>query len=164
MAQLEAINQQVARETILKLQQQTEQILESQNGLMQRLGDRLSANSSVYQPEQLSLDFSTYLRDFNYLDYIAVLNMKGDVHYSAAQSPELNKWYDTNLVSENGLLSKLLNNNKDLKISLYYNEQIDKTFFKVKLPQPNALKVSEVIASINFKKIMQSSIPLVGQF
>ncbi len=161
MAQLEAINQQVAKETVLKLQQQTKQILESQSGLMQRLGDRLSANKSVYQPEQLSLDFSTYLRDFNYLDYIAVLNMTGSVHYSSAQSPKIKEWYDTYLVSEYAQLSNQLNSENNLNVSFYYNEQIDKTFFKVKIPQPNALDVSEVIASINFRKIMQSSIPLI---
>lgn len=161
MAQLEATNQQVARETILKLQQQTEQILKSQNGLMQRLGDRLSSNKSVYQPEQLSLDFSTYLRDFDYLDYISVLNTTGNVHYSAAQSPDLKNRYDTYLFSKHDFIFKSLENKKNLNVSFYYNEQLDQTLFKVKLPQPNALDVSEVIAVINFKKIMQSTTPLI---
>jgi diguanylate cyclase (GGDEF)-like protein/PAS domain S-box-containing protein len=161
MQQIEVANQKVVKETVLKFQQQTELTLEGHTGLMKRLADRLSATNMTYLPHQLSLDIDTYLRDFSYLDYIAVMDKQGKVYYSAAQSNPIKQWYDTYLVSEQALLSTHLNSPDNERVSYYYNDQIDHTFVKVKLPQPNALGLSSVMAGINFKHVMQSTIPLI---
>tara|TARA_R110001583_G_scaffold85458_2_gene223890 strand:- start:3026 stop:7765 length:4740 start_codon:yes stop_codon:yes gene_type:complete len=161
MHQLEVSNQKIIKETILKFQQQTEQLLERQKGLMERLGDRISVSNVTYQPQQLSLDLSTYLRDFNYLDYIAVLDKMGNVYYSAGQSEVIKQWYDIYLVSEYPLLFKGPNAKAPENVSFYYNDQIDHTFVRVQLPQPNALGLSTIIAGINFKTVMQSTIPVI---
>ncbi|AZG35471.1 bifunctional diguanylate cyclase/phosphodiesterase [Shewanella psychromarinicola] len=161
MHQLEVSNQKIVNQTILKFQQQTEQLLDRQKGLMARLGDRLSLSNVTYQPQQLSLDLNTYLRDFNYFDYIAVLDNIGNVYYSAAQSKAIKQWYDRYLVSEYPLLSTRANSRAPEDISFYYNDEIDYTFVRVQLSQPNAFDLSTIIAGINFKQVMQSTIPFI---
>jgi diguanylate cyclase (GGDEF)-like protein/PAS domain S-box-containing protein len=161
MHQLEVSNQKIIKETILKFQQQTAQLLERQKGLMQRLGSRLSVSNVTDQPQQLSFDLSTYLRDFTYLDYIAVLDNMDNVYYSAAQSKVIKQLYDIYLVSEYPLLVKGPNAKAPENVSFYYNDQIDHTFVRVQLPQPNALGLSTIIAGINFETAMQSTIPVI---
>ena len=161
MHQLKIDNQKVADEIVLKFQQQTEQILAVQKSSMQRLGDRFSAKKSIYQPEQISLDFSIYLRDFNYLDYIAVLDSAGNVHYSDAQSNAIKLRYDSYIASEYSLLPKKQSTQDSVNVSFYSNDQADQTFVRVQLTQPNALGLDEIIASINLQQVMQSSIPVI---
>jgi len=161
MHQLEGSNQKIIKETILKFQQQTEKLLARKKGFMERLGDRISLSNVTYQPQQLSSDLSTYLRDFNYLDYIAVLDNMGNVYYSAAQSDVIKQWYDIYLVSEYPLLSKGPNVKAPENANVYYNDQIDHTFIRVQLPQPNASGLSTIITGINFKKVMQSTISVI---
>ncbi|WP_372760590.1 EAL domain-containing protein [Pseudoalteromonas sp.] len=159
--QLAAANQKVVKETVLKIQQQTEHTLQTQKSLMQRLAERLSANSFSYQPQQMSLDLTTYLRDFSYLEYIGILNSAAQVHYSAAQSPAIKKWYDNYVVAEEitgAVQSKKANTPH---AGFYYNDKVDHTFIKMQLRQPNALGLTAIVAGINFQQVMQSSIPII---
>lgn len=159
--QLEFANQKIAQETALKFKQQIKQTLEVQNGLMLRLANRLTAPTFAYQPQQMNLDINTYLRDFNYLDYLAILTLKDDVYYSAGQTANIKQWYDNYTTAK---LIKVLSNQNVKTESVpyfYYDDVQQHTFISLYLPQPNSANVSRVIAGINFKKIMQASLPII---
>ncbi|WP_352283281.1 EAL domain-containing protein [Pseudoalteromonas sp. Q18-MNA-CIBAN-0097] len=161
MHQLEVANQKITKETVSKIQQQTEQIIKEQESLMQRLGDRIAATDFIYSPEQMNLDLSTYLRDFSYLDYISILNSSGNVHYSAAQTPAVKQWYNDYVATESVLLPENRDREYYQNAHFHYNEQADHTLFSLPLRQPNAFGLSAIVAGINFQQVMQSTIPLI---
>ncbi|WP_201243485.1 EAL domain-containing protein [Rheinheimera salexigens] len=161
MHQLEVGNQKIVQETVLKFKQQSEQIVDLQKGLMQRLGERIAETNTTYQPQQLSQDLNSYLRDFTYLEYIAVLDSAGNVYYSSAKTSEIKHWYDNYVETEYALLANKMQALENEKVSFYYNELVDHSLVKMRLKQPNALGVSEIIAGINFQQVMQSTIPVI---
>jgi diguanylate cyclase (GGDEF)-like protein/PAS domain S-box-containing protein len=161
MHQLEVNNQKVMQETILKFHQQTEQLLESKKKLLQRLAERFSSSDPTKQPQQLHLDLRTYLRDFNHLDYIGVIDNKGGIYYSDAQNDIVKQWYDTYVTSQYPLVSTKPNTNKSTNATFYYNDQVDHTFIVVPLAQSETVDLSSIVTAINLKRVMQSTVNVV---
>ena len=161
MHQIEDANGKVAKETLSKIQQQTEQTIKEQKSLMQRLSDRITGSDFIYPTKQLNLDFKTYLRDFSYLDYISILNSSGNLHYSAAQTIAIKKWYDDYVATKSILWPEQRDNENDENAYFYYDNRIDHTFFTLRLRQPNTHELSVIVAGINFKQLMQSIIPRI---
>lgn len=78
MYQFESGNQKVVNEIIVKFKSQTEQLLKRHNELITRLSERLELSNIAQQPAAFLFDSGTYIRDFNYLDYIGVLDAQGE--------------------------------------------------------------------------------------
>lgn len=163
MHQLEISNQKTMQKTVVSFQQETKVALQEKKDLIQRMVERLSATKAIYLPNQIELDLHTYLRDFSYLDYIAVLDSTGSVQFSAGQNLNIKLGFDTHISTqidkEHDFLSKSLNNN--VNFDFYYDQQVDEFFIRTKLYQPNAMGLSEVIAGINFQKLMQSVVSII---
>ncbi|WP_201243464.1 EAL domain-containing protein [Rheinheimera salexigens] len=157
MHQLEISNQKLMQKTVINFQQETKDALQEQKDLIQRMVERLSATNASYLPNQIELDLNSYLRDFSSLDYIAVLNSSGNVQYSAAQALDIKQGFDAHFNNDYVLLPTVLNNN----FNFYYNQQLDEFFIRVTLAQPNTLGLSEVLAAINVKKLMQSVVSII---
>lgn len=107
MHQIAATNKQVVSETMGKFQQQLDQILNEQRGLMYRLADRLVSSPLPYPIVSLQLELNSYLRDFSYLDYLAVTAQDGQLQYSMSQSEQDRRWFDQYLV-DSELLAKTI--------------------------------------------------------
>lgn len=158
MHELQQGNHEITKETVLKFEQRTEQILEEQKALIQRMGERVSAAEIAYLATQIELDLKTYLRDYPYLDYIALLDNAGVVRYSLGQTYAIRQEHDGHSNADHGLLAT---NNATDKVRLHYNKNEGNSYVRVILDQPNEAGLSDIIAGINLQSVMQFTLPAI---
>ncbi|WP_213609094.1 EAL domain-containing protein [Pseudoalteromonas sp.] len=161
MYQLESGNQKVVQKTIVKFQNQTEQLLNRHNELIARLAERFELSNMTQQPGDFLLDSGTYIRDFNYLDYIGVLDAQGRIYSSSSKNIFTQQWYDNYLTKNFSSLSKNIITHKDTGTVFYYNNQIDHTFIVVPLAHSEKPELLGIITVIDIKSVMESIIPLI---
>lgn len=160
MHQLSATNKQVLSDTLGKFQLQLDQILNEQRGLMYRLADRLASSPLPYPMVSLQLELNSYLRDFEYLDYLAVTAREGQLQYSTSHTERERQWFDDYVADAEYSERKVADISRP-NLTFFYDRRVDHTFIRALLPQPNASNLAEVVASISFKNIMDSILPVV---
>lgn len=161
MYQFESGNKKVVQETIVKFKNQTEQLLKRHNELITRLGERFELSNMAQQPAVFLFDSGTYIRDFNYLDYIGVLDAQGGIYSSNSKNAFTKQWYDNYLTKNFSSLSKNIITNKNAGTVFYYNNQIDHTFIVAPLAHSEKSELLGIITVIDIKSVMESIIPLI---
>ena len=161
MHQLGQVKRDVIDNTLSAFQQQLNQVFNEQQGLIYRLADRLASSETPYSAKQLELELRSYLRDFAYLDYLAIINANDELQLSISDSDEDRRWFDQYLSVAKPVPSVLASNSRRPEVGFYYDSRVDHTFVRALLPQPNASALREVVASLNFRDVMTKLLPVM---
>lgn len=161
MHQLGQVKREVIDNTLSAFQQQLNQVFNEQQGLIYRLADRLASSETPYSAKQLELELRSYLRDFAYLDYLAIINANDELQLSISDSDEARRWFDQYLSVAKPVPAAFASNSPRPEVSFYYDSRVDHTFVRALLPQPNASSLHEVVASLNFHDVMAKLLPVM---
>ena len=161
MHQLSVTKQRAFTDTSYKFEQQLSQLLAEQYGLLRRMARRLQSYDKTTAEQQLNLEMQSYLDDFSYIDYMAVTNADGRLHYSLAQQTDIKQWFDQYLVEQAAPWLKPTTDTQTPPISLYHDERVEHTYLRAALAQPNAAGLNAVVASINFNAVLERILPVI---
>lgn len=161
MHQLSASKQRAFNDTSYKFEQQLSQLLTEQYGLLRRMALRLQSYDTAISKRRLSLEMKSYLDDFGYIDYMAVTDVDGGLHYSQARKPDIKQWFDEYLATQGAPWLKPTAITQTTLVSLYHDERVDHTYLRVTLAQPNAARLTAVVASINFNALLKRFLPVI---
>lgn len=157
--QLQHNIEQAAEQIGDKLQHNVDQMMSEQRGLLYRLAERLTVADNQASRSYLNTEIESYLRDYNYIDYLAVRTADGSlIHAKAQQDAEL-AWFNRYLWQASSAAEHKTVAITKPELTLYYDTDIDHAFIFVALPLANRSGVTEIVASVDFAKALRKVLP-----
>lgn len=158
--QLQHRAEQAAQQIADKLQLNVDQMMAEQRGLMYRLAERIDATEYELTASYLNTEIQSYLRDYSYIDYLAVQDADGAVLHAGAQHSAALAWFNRYIRQhpDTGSPQQLTDNAEPL-LTLHYDTGIEHAFIIARLPPGNRAEVSRVVASVDIAKALQLALP-----
>jgi len=158
--QLQHRVEQVAEQVAQKLQFNVEQMMSEQRGLMYRFAERINVADYPVTTSYLSTEIQSYLRDYAYIDYLAVLGEEGAVLYGGARDDKTLAWFNR-YTRQNADLQpqQPLADNTEPVLTLHYDTDTDHAFIMAGLPSGNQAGVAQIVASVDFVKALRLVLP-----
>ncbi|KKO49365.1 hypothetical protein VT06_06930 [Arsukibacterium sp. MJ3] len=152
--QLQTEVRQTTNDLADRLQHNVDELVAQQRGLLNRLAERLNVADTTLALSYVEVEFQSYLRDFPYIDYLAVQGAAGQLLYAKAQQQHELPWFNQYLQQQNLLFQQLPAWQNAQEISIYYDSAIDHAFLMVTLPSVNQAGVKQLVASVDFSKAL----------
>lgn len=159
--QLQHSVERVAEQIAQKLQFNVEQMLSEQRGLMYRLAERINMADYPVTTSYLSTEIQSYLRDYAYIDYLAVRSADDRaVLYAGARDDEVLAWFNRYIRQHPDLQPQqvVADNTKPL-VTLHYDTDTDHAFILARLRRGNQAGATQIVASVDFVKALRLALP-----
>ncbi|SNY51415.1 PAS domain S-box-containing protein/diguanylate cyclase (GGDEF) domain-containing protein [Arsukibacterium tuosuense] len=162
--QLQSRISQSATELADRLQHSLDQIVAEQRALMYRQAERIAVADSTLAKTYLNVEFQSYLRDYPYIDYLAVAGDDGLIQYAKAQRQDELPWFNQYLVRQNiGRIAPQTDDFSEPELTLHYDGFVDHVFICIRFPTGNDAGVKQLVASVDtastLKKILADIVP-----
>lgn len=158
--QLQHRVEQSAQQIADKLQLHVDQKRSEQSALLHRLAERLNVAEYALTRPYLHTEIQSYLRDYSYIDYLAVKSTEGALLYAGAQHDEALQWFNRYIQQYSALQAQpqTMDITEPL-LTLHYDAAIEHAFILAALPAGNQVGVAQVIASIDVAKALRLVLP-----
>ncbi|MGP9801273.1 EAL domain-containing protein [Rheinheimera sp. NSM] len=158
--QLQHRVEQAAEQIADKLQFNVEQMMSEQRALVNRLAERINVAEHLLTTPYLSTEIQGYLRDYAYIDYLAVQNADGAVLYAGARDDKVLAWFNRYIYQHrDAQLQQPVADNTKPVVTLHYDTVTDHAFILAKLPPGNQAGVAQIVAGIDFAKALRLVLP-----
>lgn len=157
--QLQQKAEQVSIQIADKLQLNVNQMISEQRGLMYRLAERINAAEHELSQAYFRAEIHSYLRDYPYMDYLAVQAVDGSLLYANAQKNTELAWFNRYLQQRPDLQPQHLAGLSQPVLVLHYDTVIDHAFILAALAPVNRAGVAQVVASVDFAKALRQALP-----
>ncbi|SEH74839.1 PAS domain S-box-containing protein/diguanylate cyclase (GGDEF) domain-containing protein [Rheinheimera pacifica] len=157
--QLQQKAEQVSAQIADKLQLNVNQMIAEQRGLMYRLAERINAAEYELSQSYFSAEIHSYLRDYPYIDYLAVQAGDGSLLYANAQQNTELAWFNRYLQQLPDIQPQHFAGLSQPSLRLYYDTVIDHAFVLAAIAPVNRAGVAQVVASVDFAKALRLALP-----
>ena len=162
--QLQSKISQSAAELAGDLQQRLDQIVSEQRALMYRQAERIAVADSALANSYFDVEFQSYLRDYSYIDYLAIISDDGLIQYAKAQRQDELPWFNQYLTEQSiGRAVTQANAFSEPKLTLHYDSKVDHVFICILIPAGNDAGVRQLVASVDtastLRKILADIVP-----
>ncbi|MAD74734.1 MAG: hypothetical protein CML20_08085 [Rheinheimera sp.] len=159
--QLPSAIAKTAAEIAQRMQHTVDQIVDEQGDLMNRMAERISAAEVDLSPAYYETEFKSYLRDFSYIDYLALQNSDGKILHEKAQYPAELSWFNQYLLQQSVISGIPPTSHNKPELTLHYDTDLNHAFFVISLPLNNRLGVKRLVAAVDFFRAMDTAISLL---
>lgn len=158
--QLQAHVSQSSVKLAERLQHNIDGLVKEQRGLMYRLAERITASATTLPSTYFDIEFQSYLRDFSYIDYLAVKTSDGQLQHAEAQQQEELLFFNQYLQQNADLFTQqLAEASQAPQFILHYDSAINHAFIIVTLPADNRAGVSQLVAGVDFSQALNYLLP-----
>ncbi|WP_213994757.1 EAL domain-containing protein [Arsukibacterium sp.] len=137
-----------------QMQHNVDQIVAEQRGLMNRLAERITAAEAELPAAYYETEFNSYLRDFPYMDYLAVQGVGNEILHAKAQYSTELVWFNHYLLQQSAVSGIPSISHTQPELTLHYDSVIDHAFIIISLPADNRLGVTRLVAAVDFSRAM----------
>lgn len=142
-----------------RLQLNMDELVAEQRNLLIRLAERIIATDTELTQAYFEVAFQSFLRDFPYIDYMAVQGPDGQLQYTMAQSQTELVRFDQFLQQQDLFALQPTAKQSEPGFNLRYDNQNDHAFLIVTLPPGNQAGVTQLVASVDFSKGLIQNLP-----